>query len=108
MKHSHKQSDIRDTEHTVRGCTLDARRNPNWCNNTDGCETCVGGIGCNTRNVQYQECVRCDSEINDNCAILNDPYKFVESCSDTSYTYEERGCFTMQNEGRIIENVLLL
>lgn len=46
--------------------------------------------------MQYHECMRCDSEIDDNCAIVNDPFEFVESCIGTPYTYAARGCFTMK------------
>lgn len=43
--------------------------------------------------------MRCDSEIDHDCAVVNDPFEFVESCIGTPYAYAARGCFTMNKSG---------
>lgn len=83
-----------DTGQTLRGCTIDAKKDPNWCNKTDDCEMCSGDA-CNIKNVQFQYCVHCNSKIDKNCANLGDSYDYVISCGGAPYSYKERGCFTL-------------
>lgn len=77
--------------------------NSNWCQASEGCEKCFSK-GCNTQNVRFSWCLRCQSDINGNCAKVSDPNEFIEECDHLSYPYDKRGCYTMSIGNSILLN----
>lgn len=86
-----------DTGIVERGCTLDSTEEKlNWCLESENCRQC-SEYGCNVANVKCHSCIECNSEINGECAILSNFSNYIKNydCIEP-YSYEQRGCFTME------------
>lgn len=86
-----------ETEIVERGCTLDStEENLNWCLESENCKQC-SEYGCNVANVKCHSCIECNSKINEECAILSNSSNYIQNydCIEP-YSYEQRGCFTME------------
>lgn len=77
-----------------RGCTFDEDFETEWCREGDGCDLCMGS-GCNTQNSRYHSCLRCESDMNGDCAAFQRLDQHTQMCDfGSSYPFSKRGCFT--------------
>lgn len=81
---------FQDERWATRGCTIDIS---DAIDSTENIEIC-SGFGCNSENILHSQCVSCESDVDGECAKVENKDSFMKKCEGT-YPHEKRGCYTL-------------